>query len=99
MASYTDRKDDYLTRLCRIEGQVRGLQRMVEAATPGRPAQRRRSPGKRAERIQEWPFDEATFARVVTIASQRRRRHHRLAHPQPPGFIDASAKYHEHRRP
>jgi hypothetical protein len=23
----------------------------------------------RAERIQEWPFDEATFARVVTIAS------------------------------
>ncbi len=24
---------------------------------------------KRAERIQEWPFDEAVFARVVTIAS------------------------------
>ena len=24
---------------------------------------------KRAERIQEWPFDEATFARMVTIAS------------------------------
>jgi hypothetical protein len=24
---------------------------------------------KRVERIQEWPFDEATFARVVTIAS------------------------------
>lgn len=24
---------------------------------------------RRAERIQEWPFDEATFARVVTIAS------------------------------
>lgn len=24
---------------------------------------------KRAERIQEWPFDDATFARVVTIAS------------------------------
>jgi multisubunit Na+/H+ antiporter MnhC subunit len=24
---------------------------------------------KRAERIQEWPFDEATFARVVTISS------------------------------
>jgi acyl-CoA reductase-like NAD-dependent aldehyde dehydrogenase len=24
---------------------------------------------KRAERIQEWPFDEATFARVVTITS------------------------------
>jgi hypothetical protein len=24
---------------------------------------------KRAERIQEWPFDEATFTRVVTIAS------------------------------
>jgi hypothetical protein len=24
---------------------------------------------KRAERIQEWPFDEAMFVRVVTIAS------------------------------
>jgi hypothetical protein len=24
---------------------------------------------KRAERILEWPFDEATFARMVTIAS------------------------------
>jgi hypothetical protein len=23
----------------------------------------------RADRIQEWPFDEATFARVVAIAS------------------------------
>jgi DNA-binding FrmR family transcriptional regulator len=30
MASYTGRKGDYLTRLRRIEGQVRGLQRMVE---------------------------------------------------------------------
>jgi DNA-binding FrmR family transcriptional regulator len=30
MASYTKRKDDYLNRLRRIEGQVRGLQRMVE---------------------------------------------------------------------
>jgi DNA-binding FrmR family transcriptional regulator len=30
MASYTDRKQDYLARLRRIEGQVRGLQRMVE---------------------------------------------------------------------
>ena len=30
MASYTDRRDDYLNRLRRIEGQVRGLQRMVE---------------------------------------------------------------------
>jgi DNA-binding FrmR family transcriptional regulator len=30
MASYTKRKDDYLMRLRRIEGQVRGLQRMVE---------------------------------------------------------------------
>jgi hypothetical protein len=29
----------------------------------------RRGPGQAAERIQEWPFDEATFARVVTIAS------------------------------
>jgi DNA-binding FrmR family transcriptional regulator len=28
---YIDRKDDQLTRLRRIEGQVRGLQRMVEA--------------------------------------------------------------------
>jgi hypothetical protein len=24
---------------------------------------------KRAERIQEWPFDESTFTRVVTISS------------------------------
>src|SRR5438477_9423706 len=30
MASYTDRKQDYLARLRRIEGQVRGLQRMVD---------------------------------------------------------------------
>jgi DNA-binding FrmR family transcriptional regulator len=30
MASYTNRKSDYLARLRRIEGQVRGLQRMVE---------------------------------------------------------------------
>ena len=30
MASYTDRKEDYLARLRRIEGQMRGLQRMVE---------------------------------------------------------------------
>jgi DNA-binding FrmR family transcriptional regulator len=30
MASYISRKGDYLTRLRRIEGQVRGLQRMVE---------------------------------------------------------------------
>ena len=27
---YIHRKDDYLTRLRRIEGQARGLQRMVE---------------------------------------------------------------------
>jgi DNA-binding FrmR family transcriptional regulator len=27
---YTENKDDYLKRLRRIEGQVRGLQRMVE---------------------------------------------------------------------
>jgi CsoR family transcriptional regulator, copper-sensing transcriptional repressor len=27
---YTENKDDYLMRLRRIEGQVRGLQRMVE---------------------------------------------------------------------
>jgi DNA-binding FrmR family transcriptional regulator len=27
---YTDQKDDYLKRLRRIEGQVRGLQRMVD---------------------------------------------------------------------
>jgi len=27
---YTDSKDDYLVRLRRVEGQVRGLQRMVE---------------------------------------------------------------------
>jgi DNA-binding FrmR family transcriptional regulator len=30
MASYTDSKQDYLARLRRIEGQIRGLQRMVE---------------------------------------------------------------------
>ena len=30
MHGYTDRKDDYNKRLRRIEGQVRGLQRMVE---------------------------------------------------------------------
>jgi DNA-binding FrmR family transcriptional regulator len=30
MASYTNKKSDYLSRLRRIEGQVRGLQRMVE---------------------------------------------------------------------
>jgi DNA-binding FrmR family transcriptional regulator len=30
MYGYTDRKEDYLQRLRRIEGQVRGLQRMVE---------------------------------------------------------------------
>lgn len=27
---YSDQKDDYLKRLRRIEGQIRGLQRMVE---------------------------------------------------------------------
>ena len=30
MASYTGDRDAYLKRLRRIEGQVRGLQRMVE---------------------------------------------------------------------
>ncbi len=30
MASYTNRKQDYLARLRRVEGQIRGLQRMVE---------------------------------------------------------------------
>ena len=30
MAGYAGSKDDYLKRLRRIEGQVRGLQRMVE---------------------------------------------------------------------
>ena len=33
VAGYTGTKDDYLTRLRRIEGQVRGLQRMVEEDT------------------------------------------------------------------
>lgn len=33
MAGYVDNKDDYLKRLRRIEGQVRGLQRMVEQDT------------------------------------------------------------------
>lgn len=31
MYGYSQNKDDYLARLRRIEGQVRGLQRMVEA--------------------------------------------------------------------
>ena len=30
MYGYSENKDDYLIRLCRIEGQVRGLQRMIE---------------------------------------------------------------------
>jgi DNA-binding FrmR family transcriptional regulator len=30
MVSYTDSKEDHLKRLRRIEGQVRGLQRMVD---------------------------------------------------------------------
>jgi DNA-binding FrmR family transcriptional regulator len=30
MYGYTDSKDEYLKRLRRVEGQVRGLQRMVE---------------------------------------------------------------------
>jgi CsoR family transcriptional regulator, copper-sensing transcriptional repressor len=30
MASYTNAKADYLARLRRVEGQVRGLQRMIE---------------------------------------------------------------------
>ena len=33
MTGYGARKDDHLRRLRRIEGQVRGLQRMVEADT------------------------------------------------------------------
>lgn len=33
MAGYTGTKDDYLNRLRRIEGQVRGIQRMVEEDT------------------------------------------------------------------
>ena len=33
MAGYTGSKEDYLKRLRRIEGQVRGLQRMVEQDT------------------------------------------------------------------
>jgi DNA-binding FrmR family transcriptional regulator len=33
MAGYTGGKEDYLRRLRRIEGQVRGLQRMVEQDT------------------------------------------------------------------
>ncbi|MGI8867282.1 MAG: metal-sensitive transcriptional regulator [Mycobacteriales bacterium] len=30
MNGYTANKDDYLKRLCRVEGQLRGLQKMVE---------------------------------------------------------------------
>ncbi len=33
MAGYTGTKDDYLKRLRRVEGQVRGIQRMVEEDT------------------------------------------------------------------
>ena len=33
MAGYTGSKDDYLKRLRRIEGQVRGIQKMVESDT------------------------------------------------------------------
>lgn len=33
MAGYSLSKDDYLTRLRRIEGQVRGLQRMIDEDT------------------------------------------------------------------
>ena len=33
MPGYTGSKDDYLKRLRRIEGQVRGIQRMVESDT------------------------------------------------------------------
>lgn len=33
MAGYTGTRDDYLKRLRRVEGQVRGLQRMVESDT------------------------------------------------------------------
>jgi DNA-binding FrmR family transcriptional regulator len=33
MAGYTGEKDDYLKRLRRIEGQVRGIQKMVESDT------------------------------------------------------------------
>ncbi len=31
MPGYSDRKDDHLRRLRRVEGQVRGLQRMIES--------------------------------------------------------------------
>ncbi len=33
MNGYSENKDDYLKRLRRIEGQIRGLQRMVDADT------------------------------------------------------------------
>ncbi|MGY6499463.1 MAG: metal-sensitive transcriptional regulator [Acidimicrobiales bacterium] len=33
MRGYTMSKDDYLTRLRRIEGQIRGLQRLIEEDT------------------------------------------------------------------
>jgi len=33
MAGYTGSKDDYLKRLARIEGQVRGIKRMVDEDT------------------------------------------------------------------
>lgn len=33
MRGYTMKKDDYMTRLRRVEGQVRGLQRMIDEDT------------------------------------------------------------------
>jgi DNA-binding FrmR family transcriptional regulator len=33
MVGYVSNKDDYLKRLRRVEGQVRGLQRMIESDT------------------------------------------------------------------
>ncbi len=33
MAGYTGSKDDYLKRLRRVEGQVRGIQKMVDSDT------------------------------------------------------------------
>lgn len=47
----------------RDEPTLEVLQRQVGALSAAEALE------KRAERIQEWPFDEATLARVVTIAS------------------------------
>ena len=52
MVGYVDDKDDVLKRLRRIEGQVRGLQRMVEPRrTASTSSRRSRRPPGRCESV------------------------------------------------